>query len=762
VLLAGAAFYASVVDRYYPIDHWLFFRYASIAAIALGWATACVCAGSALLARLFRPSLPLREHLVLAFASGVFLFQLAVFLVGLAGGLGTVSFFALPLAFVASGGAPLFRRLRRAFHHVRALTRRRVAYRPFRAIAWFAGIFAVGLLYFQILAPETIGFDARWYHMPLAEHYVANGAIRRTPEGWWLAAYPQLATYLFTWAFCLPHSALFDRVELSLHIELATLIGMLAAIPVAVRKLVRRTSAAGSFAAYFLFPQVFIYDSNLNGGSDHVSALFSLPLGLALLRAWPSLAPSACFVFAMMASGIILTKYSAYCVLYAPFFAFALRSLYLIARPSVASPPPASRSRLARGLIVALLGGLVLTAPHWLKNLVWYGDPFYPILRTIFTPRPWNAESPSVWRQFMGLMTPAPPGLRGVLDALRATVAFPFEVHDWWVFHHDVPIFGPLFVLFLPCLPFVRARKRLWAVYAAGLSAVFCWYLPCHYERYLRTAVPWMAAATAAMLVYIWRSGWLARAAMLPILLLTVVWSGDVYFWPTHNMVNDSPLHVASNLMASGFLGTRDRLRVNAPFSNYGETLPKGARVLLHETGLQLGLGVDTVSDDWQSGLSYVALTTPAKIDAELRRMGVTHVLYNRDFSNGRFSLGSDIAFYAYATRFTHSPDDRGALRLAHMPSSPPPAAFDDEVIYVACDGPYRRGVYGVADLNVPAGEAASPSPRRELPAQLTADDFTTAFVVQSSGCGDRLPAKAQSRYTLLFRRGRLEVFARR
>src|SRR5262249_30326697 len=150
---------------------------------------------------------------------------------------------------------------------------------------------------------------------------VANGAIRRAPEGSFVAAYPQLASYLFTWAFCLPQSTLFDRVELCLHIELATFIGMLAAIPVAVRKLVPRTSGAGSFAAYFLFPSIFLYDSNLNGGSDHVSALFTLPLGLSLLRAWPALDPAACFVFAMMAAGVILTKYSAYSVLYGPFAA---------------------------------------------------------------------------------------------------------------------------------------------------------------------------------------------------------------------------------------------------------------------------------------------------------------------------------------------------------------------------------------------------------------------------------------------------------
>ncbi len=759
--MAGAAFYAGVVNRYYPFGRWLFFRYASIAAIALVWAAACVSAGHALLSRLFRPALPLREHLVLAFASGVFLFQLAVFLVGLAGGIGTISFMALPLAFLASGGLDLFHRLRRAFRHVRAMIRRRGVYRPFRLVATFAGVLAVGLLYFQILAPETIGFDSRWYHMPLAEHYVALGAIRRSPEGWWLAAYPQLASYLFTWAFCLPGSALFDRVELCLHLELATFIGMLAAIPVAVRKLVRRTSAAGSWSTYFLFPQIFLYDSNLNGGADHVSALFTLPLGLALLRAWPALDAGACLVFAIMASGIILTKYSAYSVLYAPFFALALRSAYLLFRPSAARSPSASRSRLVRGPIVAIFFGLVLTSPHWLKNLVWYGDPFYPILRTTFTPRPWNPEAASVWRQFMGLMTPARPGMQGVLEALRATVAFPFEVHDWWVFHHDVPIFGPLFVLLIPCLPFVRARARVWVTYAAGLSAVFFWYLPCHYERYLRTPMPWMAAATAATLILVWRSGRLARFAMMPLILLTVVWSGDVYFWPTHNMINDSPLHVASNLMASGFLGTRDRLRVNAPYSNYGETLPKGARVLLHELPLQLGLGVDTVSDLWQGRLSYVALTTPAKIDAELRSMGVTHLMYNRGSSDGHFPLGSDIAFHAYA-RFAQYPDDRGVLRLANMPSSPPPADFDDSVTYLACDGPYRPGAYRLSDLRVPVGEAASPAPRRELPNPLRPVDFDTAFIVQSAGCGEHMPSEVQSRYALLLRRGRIEVFARR
>ena len=43
-----------------------------------------------------------------------------------------------------------------------------------------------------------------------------------------------------------------------------------------------------TWIAMFLFPGIFLYDSNLHAGADHIAALFCIPLVLALLRVWRS------------------------------------------------------------------------------------------------------------------------------------------------------------------------------------------------------------------------------------------------------------------------------------------------------------------------------------------------------------------------------------------------------------------------------------------------------------------------------------------
>jgi len=130
--------------------------------------------------------------------------------------------------------------------------------------------------------PAQCRGDSYWYHLPIAEQYVARGAIRPFAEGWYLGAYPQLATLLYTWAYQSP-GKLFDHVALSSHLEWALFLATLAGVRrwrVACWRYPRPYAAA----AVFLFPGIFLYDSSLITGADHVLAFFAPALGLALIR----------------------------------------------------------------------------------------------------------------------------------------------------------------------------------------------------------------------------------------------------------------------------------------------------------------------------------------------------------------------------------------------------------------------------------------------------------------------------------------------
>src|SRR6185369_3398562 len=75
-------------------------------------------------------------------------------------------------------------------------------------------------------------------------------------------------------------------------------------------------------------------------------------------------------------------------------------------------------------------------------------------------------------------------------------------------------------------------------LFAATHLGVFVWYWTHHQDRYLQAALPWMAAATAAVLALVWRQGVGPRVAMGALVALQIVWGLDVYFMPAHAFVS--------------------------------------------------------------------------------------------------------------------------------------------------------------------------------------------------------------------------------
>src|SRR5262249_39168384 len=143
----------------------------------------------------------------------------------------------------------------------------------------------------------------------------------------------------------------------------------------------------------------------------------------------------------------------------------------------------------------ALLTSLVFTAPHWLKNWRWYGNPVYPMAPRLFSNRPWSAEAARAYELIDGSAW-APQGTLGakLRQTLLALYSFSFEPHDYPRNHGVVPVFGSIFTLCLIVLPFVRAKPRLWMLALAANSGVMFWWWTHHEDRYLQALVPWMAA----------------------------------------------------------------------------------------------------------------------------------------------------------------------------------------------------------------------------------------------------------------------------
>ena len=433
------------VHNHYPIQHWLFWSYAKVWLWMVLFSTAIVTSGIAILERLLPPAFPLRERLVFAVPVGTLVFFGGMFAGGLLGVYGAPFSIALPLIIVAASARPAVRRLWPAIERLRRL-RRRASRRPW----WFwpvllFGVAGVGLTYFAILSPDNAAFDSRFYHLGLAQQYATERAMQRSPVGWLPAAVPHLASLLYTWCLTLPGFDIFDRVICAAHLEFVLFVCTLAQIGVLVRWLAPGTRASLAWVAIYLFPGILIYDGLLSIAADHIAALFAIPAFLALRRAYRDLNPTYAALLATMIAGALLTKYQGMYILAFPALALALRAGWLSFRNKTLRP--------ARGLAIALATGVVLTAPHWLKNALWYGDPLFPYLHRYFEPTAWAPESGELfdqWNRWQHAIWTL-PRKAGFLDKLWETLDvmafFSLEHHTWKNFHGQVPVFGSLFQL---------------------------------------------------------------------------------------------------------------------------------------------------------------------------------------------------------------------------------------------------------------------------------------------------------------------------
>jgi hypothetical protein len=757
VLLAATLAFAIAVHRHYPIQHWLFWRYAAYWALSLFFFFACMCAGRWTLRKLCRPCLPATELLPASLATGVVIYFLGTFVAGLCGILGPAFALAWPAVLCLLGARRTSRylvRLSRVFRSSRDV-------RPSRLAVAAFGFVGLGMLYVTILTPDNLGFDTQWYHLPIAEHYAAAGRIAPFAEGWFLGTYPRLATVVYTWAFLLPGAELFDRVLLSAHLEFVLFVATLASIPVLVRRLMGGPLRWETFAAAFLFPSLLLYDGSLFVAADHVLAFFAIPVYLALLRTVREPTPRRFAVMSVLLAGALLTKYQAVYLL--PIVAGGVAWAFVRA----ARAGRGALSTAALGAATALAVGLVLTAPHWLANSIWYGDPVYPMLHAHLSDRPWSLGAERRLDTFLGTEKWTPQGswVSKLISLARALFTFSIEPHDWPTYHGKVPVFGSLFTITTFLLPFLKRAQKTAALAIGVLAGVALWFSTSHQDRYLQCLLPWMAVVTAAAVGTAWKKMPLVRGPLVLAIGLQIVWGGDVYFIPanddSYEIHRPSPIKAAVDLLSSGYRG--DQTKRLHPFETWeaiGRAVPPDAKVLLHERYLHLGLGRMAASDlpGWQGGISYEDLLTSRAIAAKLREFGVTHVVWETEMSHESDSFIGDLAFFRFVTQWTESPREFGPFTLARL-SSEPPAFEEEEVVWYGCDAPegeLRRLRDLDADeppptLVAPLSTASAPAVEAEF-AVVNRDCHTT---FQTTGWDK---AAKRGRWDLWIRRGEHRV----
>ncbi len=761
-LAFGFCFFAVIVNERYPLRNWLFFRYAKSWLLVLYWLAGVLSGGHAIVRRL-APRWSLSEQLVLSCATGVYLNYVLMFLGGVLGLYRHAAFAALlPVSLVGAGGRDLLAVLRRALRHWQAV--RRSAPRPPSLLAAAIGAFGtiyLALLYLNILTPDNASFDAVYYHLGIPQQNEALGGIYRTPEGWIVDGLPLLASVLYTWPFVFPSTDLFDSMMACAHMEYVLFVATLVSVPVVVRWLVPRSPSWGAWVSMFLFPAIIVYDAGLHSGSDHIAAFWGVPIWLALRRSWDQLEPRAMVLFAVAASGALMTKYQAFGLIVAPALALLVRAAWLGMSKSGAP--------WRQGLAVALGVALSITTPHWLKNWIWYGDPLFPALYEYLSLRPYHPHATEALQQTTQLLRrPHGSASEQLGQILRGAIQFPFWTRAHPDFHKDWPVFGPLFHLSVLWLPFLRGSKRTWHLLLATFAGLFFWYYFNHWERYLQPMVPWMAAVTAAALILIWRRGRVTKLAAIAMVGLEVVWGADAYFFP-HLMLQDSPIRASASLIATGFngeLGKREEFL--RPFKDIGDALPSGAVVLLHEHCPRLGLQAPVINDfpGFQTRISYQDLDSARAVYDLYRELGVTHIVHRNGQSSWLDNLAGDLRFWEFATNVATHRKRYGPFIVAEMPEAPPEQSLSNMVLYLGCEASYGRGLHPLAALDIRPGNPGLVTPAVPLPKgtrALLELARQAGFLVTGSGC-EHLdwPATVYSGFARAAKREKEELWVRR
>jgi hypothetical protein len=530
---------------------------------------------------------------------------------------------------------------------------------------------------------------------------------------------PHLGSVVNTWSFLVPGLRVPPvRWMMALHTELAFLLWTLVHVAAMARWLLRDQPSPAAWVAFFLFPGVFVYDGNLGGSADHFLAFFIAPLFVAGMRAAGTLSPRAWALAGTLAGGALLTKLHAVYVL-APLSVLMAGGALAGVRPFRREPgAPVSLRALLAGPAAALACAVAVTAPHFVKNWVFYRNPFYPLAQGLFKHSTPGIPDAALQMSYLFADWRAhPPTQLGERLRSAAELVFTFSFRPHYSFLNNLPVYGSLLTLSLPLVLLVRERRRLWAGIFVSLGALFTWAFTFWVDRNLQTMTPILAATTAALLVRAWQLGRLARIGVAALVLAQIAWGVPLMFTGSDRMMG------AINLIKTNFdrngAGRYDHYR--QAYVSLGDALPKDALVVLHNAHVSLGLDRRVLLDwiGFQGLIDYRTFHTARDLYRRFSALGVTHIVAqpgNRPAATKQ----EEVIFAVFWALHGGPTRSFGGLQLMDLPSQPPPDEAPYQVLALGVGG-YADGVYGVDDLatieEMPASLQHRPAPRTPVAA---------------------------------------------
>ncbi|MDF3065698.1 MAG: hypothetical protein K0R38_1299 [Polyangiaceae bacterium] len=755
----GTYLFGQAVDARYPVAEWLVWRLAPIWGYTLLFNFSAVAFGAFLLRRLLgERELPALERLLQSMVLGLTGFILLWYGLGFVGLFKPWTAIGLPLALLLVGATD-----------GRALARELLAWRASIAVpsalqrvlgtlAAMAGAIALCFLYLEALDVSVLNFDAVWYHYPTAQDYARLGRIVAFP-GEHHRAFPHLTSMVHTWALLVPKlKYLPQHWMLSLHLEYTIVVWRIVGAAALARFLLGGRDVRGLWAGFFLFPSIFVYDQSIGGSADHFLGFFAAPVLLAAARALKNFDVRWGVLLGAALGGHLLVKYQAAYLVAGVGVAVVARLGWLLGvhayhRVRKTSVEPVPVRRLAKGGGAILVTLLLVSAPHFAKNVAFYNNPYYPFAQKVFkssNPKPtpgFYQEAPST-----GVFSPKSSGLGRQLWAFKKVFTYSFTTANRSLTNRR-PYMGSLFSLLLPCALLLSGRKRFLGIAGVLVVAFMMWANTAANDRYLLSFYDGCIGMALALMVAVWELNWLARLGLIPLVASQLIWGGDAMLF-----YGRKELEAGLDLIGQGYSGRYDEARFveRGAQKQITEATPKNAVILSRNYKGLLGLNRTVISDIRAAShyTSYSGLKEPRDFYDMLKARGVTHLMYppgQRRPTRWNNIVLFDELFVHYgqnARRF-------GKLKLAELPSTPPPR-LGQYLVLVSGVREYPEGIYGVEQLDIdsksPELFSPKPKPRQRLHADAIAEQMAevNAIAVGRNRLPKNLPADILAQFEVV------------
>jgi hypothetical protein len=688
ICLGGAAIFANAVDRYYPIRDWLFWHLASIWGYELLFTAACLSIGHLVLVRMLGiRGLPRLEQAVVSMALGVIAFTMAMYMAGALALLRPWFAIALPVLMVTANGTAILDIIRDINRAAKVASRVSLL----AAVLTCAGVLCVAWIYLALMAPSSLNCDARWFHITAAQDFAREGRIVPAMADWARNA-PHLTSIVHTWAFLVPGLSVPVRWMMVLHTEFTLFVFTLAGVTAAVRAILRTRGAAFAWTAFFLFPSIFVYDSNLGGAADHVLAFFAIPLLVTTLRNLesPSVRMGCCT--GLIAGGALLTKPQGIYMVVPVAVLLGVRALTDAAMGRLRKGAPAT-ARMWPSALAFSSGALLVMLPYFIENAVFHHNPVFPFFMELFPSFPALPDGQRLYDEHLAHIEKGPLIPR-VRDALKLLFTFSFEHHSPYAIK-PMPFIGSLFSLLIPVAVFFR-EKRLWYALFIAVVAFLCWACNFPSARNLQGFLPIMVAFAAALIARLWSQGFAVRTAVFSLIALQVVWGADEPFLSSHGAIAGSMSLIRSGAEGRA-AGRFDGYRAN--FRSLGKAIPSDGLLLLHTTYDQLGIDRRIVLDwpGFQGLIDYRPMRTARDVFDRFRAIGITHIAVDRSWP--AHSKQEEAVFDAFLYRYGVKKTEIAPYQLWTLPAEPPPTEPPYRVLCLGLND-YPDGLYDVDELD--------------------------------------------------------------